>query len=62
MHGIAAETANADHDDFTAGVDRFLDDLDRAGKILTQPLTEPIELEDFDVQNAFGFFQVIHLS
>jgi len=25
-------------------------------------LTQPLELDNFELQNPFGFFQIIHLS
>ena len=51
---------HADHDDFAARFHALLDQLHGTAKIIVQALAQPLELENLDVENASGFFQVIH--
>ena len=37
-----------------------LNQLDGLGKILVQPLAQALELEDFHIENAPGFSEIIH--
>ena len=52
--------ADPQDDHLPAGVDGFLNDLDGAGKRRAQPVTEPLELENFDFEHTNGLFNVIH--
>ena len=52
--------AHAEDDDFAARFHAFFDQLDGARKIVVQPVAQTLELEDFDIENASGFFEIIH--
>jgi hypothetical protein len=52
---------DADHDYFAARIHRVFDQSDRAREIVAQPLAQPLELDNFDVKDPPGFFQIIHL-
>ena len=47
-------------DDNLATASAPLDQLDRPGKIFVQALAQALELEDFHIENAPGFSEIIH--
>jgi len=53
---------DANDDYFAARIHRVFDQSDRAGEIIAQPLAKPLELENFNVEDAPGFFEIIHFS
>ena len=53
---------DAEHDHLTPRIHRIFDQADGARKVVAQPLAQSLQLDNFDVENTFGLFQIIHLS
>ena len=52
--------SDTEHDNFTARFEASLDQRHRARKILVEPFPQPLQLENFHVENSSRLFQVIH--
>ncbi len=55
-----ARFSHAEHHDFAARLDRFLDQVDRLGKIVVQAVAQPLELKNLHVENASSLFKIVH--
>ena len=54
--------SDAEDDDLAARFDRFFDQIDRAGKLSSEPSAQPLELGNFQIKHTSGLFNVIHRS
>ena len=52
--------SHAQDDYFATGIDSIFNKRDGANKTLAQPVAQPLQLEDFDIDDANSLFKVIH--
>ena len=47
---------HTEDDHFSPSLDRCSDELDRASELLTEPLPQPLELGNFQIEHTCGLF------
>src|SRR4029079_10863341 len=54
--------ADPQHDHFAAVIHCLLDHLDRTRKVVAEPLSQAVQLENLDFEDAFTLLKVVHTS